>query len=65
MLQLQLQVPRISCSGCVKTVTTAIQELDPVATVQADPKTKLVQVDTTQSEDMVRKALSQIGYPAV
>ncbi|WP_199320341.1 heavy-metal-associated domain-containing protein [Leptolyngbya sp. FACHB-261] len=61
---IQLKVPDLACSACVATVTSAIQKLDPAATVQADPKTKLVQVETSQSEETLRQTLLKIGYPA-
>ncbi len=61
---LQLKVPDLACSACVATVTNALQTLDPAATVQADPKTKRVQIETAQLETVVRQTLAQIGYPA-
>ncbi len=60
---IQLHVPDLACSACVATVTRALHKLDPNASVEADPKTKQVQVETQQSEAAVRQALSQIGYP--
>ena len=33
----QFTVPDMTCSGCVKAITTAIHRIDPTASVQADP----------------------------
>lgn len=59
----QLQVPSMACSACVETITQAIQEIDAAAAVDADPKTKAVQVTTEQSEAAVRDAIANAGYP--
>lgn len=61
-MALQLKVPNMACSACSDTITKAIQEIDPAATVQADPKTKLVEVDTQASETAIRDAIVTAGY---
>ncbi|MEC4812858.1 MAG: heavy-metal-associated domain-containing protein [Scytonema sp. PMC 1069.18] len=61
-MALQLTVPNMACSACGETITKAIQAVDPTATVQADPKTKLVSVDTQASEVKVREAITEAGY---
>ncbi|NJO66876.1 MAG: copper chaperone, partial [Leptolyngbyaceae cyanobacterium RM1_405_57] len=40
----------------------AIKAIDSTATVQADPKTKQVSVETQQSETAVKKAIADAGY---
>ncbi len=61
-MALQLKVPNMACSACSDTITKAIQAIDPTATVQADPKTKLVEVETQASETAVRDAIVAAGY---
>jgi copper chaperone len=61
-MTLQLTVPNMACSACGETITKAIQAVDPTATVQADPKTKLVSVETQASETTVREAITEAGY---
>ncbi|WP_292705393.1 MULTISPECIES: heavy-metal-associated domain-containing protein [unclassified Nostoc] len=39
-MKLQLKVPKMSCGGCVNTITNAIKTVDAKATVQGDPTTK-------------------------
>jgi copper chaperone len=61
-MALQLTVPNMACSACGDTITQAIQAIDPVATVQADPKTKQVKIETQASETAVKQAISAAGY---
>lgn len=63
-MTLQLKVPDIACSACVDTVTKAVKSVDPTAQVEADPKTKLVRVETQQSETAIKAAIANAGYPA-
>lgn len=61
-MTLQLQVPNMACSGCVDTITQAIANLDPIAQVQTDLKSKLVTVTTEKSADSVKQAIISAGY---
>ncbi len=61
-MTLQLQVPNMACSACGETITKAVKAVDPSATVQADPKTKLVHVETQASEAAVKEAITAAGY---
>lgn len=63
-MTLQLKVPKLACAACVDTVTKAVQSVDPAAEVQADPKTKLVKVQTQQPEAAIKQAIAAAGYPA-
>jgi copper chaperone len=57
-----LTVPNMACSACGDTITRAIKAIDPTATVQADPKTKLVNIDTQASETAIKQAIIAAGY---
>ncbi|OKH37373.1 heavy metal transporter [[Phormidium ambiguum] IAM M-71] len=61
-MTLQLKVPNMACSACGETITKAIKAIDPAATVQADPKTKLVNIETQVSETVVTEAIKSAGY---
>lgn len=61
-MTLQLKVPNMACSACVKTITKAVTAIDATAKVDADPKTKQVSIETQQSEAAVKKAISAAGY---
>ncbi len=62
-MTLQLTIPNMACSACADTITKAIQSLDPTAIVAADSKTKLVKIQTTQPDSIVRETLASAGYP--
>lgn len=61
-MSLQLTVPDMACSACSETITKAIQTIDPSAEVNADPKTKIVNVDTLASETEIKQAIVSAGY---
>lgn len=60
-------VPRIHCGGCVATVETTLQSVPGVTTAAGDALKKTVEVvfDPAQvTEDRLRQALANVGYPA-
>jgi copper chaperone len=61
-MTLQLKVPNMACSACSETITEAIKAVDSTATVQTDPKTKLVNVETQASEVAIKEAITTAGY---
>ncbi|MBD1842773.1 heavy-metal-associated domain-containing protein [Cyanobacteria bacterium FACHB-63] len=61
-MSLQLTVPNMACSACSDTITNAIKSIDPDATVTADPKTKLVSIETQASEASIKQAIADAGY---
>ena len=63
-MKLQLKVPEMTCGGCMSNITRAIKTVDANATVQGDPKTKIVLVETKSPEPEIKAALAQAGYPA-
>jgi copper chaperone len=62
-MTIKLKVPKMACSACAKTIAEAVQTLDPVAVVEANTKTKLVTIQTSISENIVREAIASAGYP--
>ena len=63
-MTIQLKIPDIACSACVNTVTQAIKSVDGNATVEADIKTKIVKVQSQQSEEEIKEVIAKAGYPA-
>lgn len=61
-MTLQLTVPNLACSACSDTITKAIKAIDPAATVQADPKTKQVNIETQAAEAAIKQAITDAGY---
>ncbi|MBG1271824.1 heavy-metal-associated domain-containing protein [Nostoc sp. WHI] len=64
-MKFQLTVPNLACSACVNTITQAIQTVDNSAIVQADSKTKIVNIETQASETAIKEAIAAIGYPSI
>jgi copper chaperone len=64
-MTLQITVPKLACSACVNTITQAIQTIDSTATVQGNPKTKIVNIETQASETAIKEAIAAVGYPSV
>jgi copper chaperone len=61
-MTLQLTIPNMACSACGDTIAIAIAAIDPTAQVQADPKTKQVNVETGATEAAVKDAIVAAGY---
>lgn len=59
---LELDLPGMTCGGCVRGVTAAVRELDPEARVEADLEQRHATITTTAPEAQVRKALTEAGY---
>ncbi len=60
---LKLTVPNMACSACATNITNAVKTVDANATIQADPQTKFVSVETQASETAIKEALAAAGYP--
>ncbi len=63
-MTLQLTVPKMACSACVSAIAKAIKTVDPTATVQAEPKTKLVSVETQAPATKIKEVIAAAGYQA-
>lgn len=60
---MQFHLDNMTCGGCARTVTNAVQSVDPDATVTADPPTRQIQVHTSASEAQIITALREAGFP--
>ncbi len=56
------RVPDIHCDGCIRSLTSAVRDLDAGATLHADLATKLVRVETTAQDDAVAEAMRDAGF---
>jgi copper chaperone len=59
----ELNVLKMSCGGCVRSVTQAVQALDSAARVEVDLAGKKVRVATEMGLDAVKSAIINAGYP--
>ncbi|WP_018184830.1 heavy-metal-associated domain-containing protein [Kaistia granuli] len=61
---MELRIENMTCGGCAKTVTRAIQSVDPDAGIETNPAARLVRVETTATSAALQRALAEAGYPA-
>ena len=61
-MKLEFDVPNMACGSCAKTITKAIKAVDQNASVETDPKTKKVEVETESAEGDIREAIKGAGY---
>ena len=59
---MQFHIENMTCGGCVRSVTKAIQSVDPAAEVSADPSTHKVDVKSVAPRDRLVAALTEVGY---
>ena len=62
-MNIKLTVPGMACSACANNITNAVKSIDANAIVDADPQTKLVNVETQVTESAIKEALIAAGYP--
>ena len=60
---MEFHVEGMTCGGCARSVTKAIELVDPQASVQTDPASRRVQVQTSASEAQIVAALTDAGFP--
>ena len=56
------EVPGMTCGHCARTITNALQEIDPAAEVTIDLATKRVAVSSRASPEQLQKAIQNAGY---
>jgi copper chaperone len=61
---MRFHIENMTCGGCARSVTKAVESVDPKARVDADPVTKTVTVESSASTDSITRALADAGYPA-
>ncbi|WP_300621882.1 heavy-metal-associated domain-containing protein [Dokdonella sp.] len=55
-------VESMTCGGCARSVTRAIQSVDPAAEVSADPPRRRVEVKTGAPRERIEAALREAGF---
>jgi copper chaperone len=59
---IELTLPTMTCSHCVKAVTQALQRVDPAARVDIDLPSHRVRIESSQPAQALCAALSDEGY---
>lgn len=62
---MRFRIQNMTCGGCARGVTNAIQSVDPTANVVADPPTRIVEVTSDRPQAEIERALAAAGFPAV
>jgi len=57
-----VRVPDIHCDACIRSMTSALRELDRTASVDANLTSKLVRVTTTAGDAAVTQTLRDAGF---
>jgi copper chaperone CopZ len=60
---MQFHIEDMTCGGCARGVTKAIQSIDPSAEVRADPPSRSVQVTSSATREQLEAALREAGFP--
>ncbi len=55
-------VTGMTCDHCEKAVTRAIKQVDPLANVKIDRTQSLVEIDSTQTREVLAQAIADEGY---
>jgi len=59
---LRFNVPAMTCNGCARAVTQAIQSADAKARVNAFPAIRRLDVDSSLSAAQILSAIEEAGY---
>lgn len=58
----EFTVNGMTCGGCVRGVTGAIQRIDPGATVNVDLASKTVSIESAAAPGVLREAIETAGF---
>jgi copper chaperone len=61
---MQFHIENMTCGGCARSVTKAVEALDPKAKIDADPVTRKVTIVSALPSEAFARALDDAGYPA-
>ncbi len=61
-MKIKVKVPSIACKVCEDTITKNIKNHQPSAKVEVDVAAKTVTVETTGSEESIRKIITKMGH---
>ena len=61
---MQFHIQNMTCFGCARSVTAAIQSVDKAAVVKADPENRRIEVETSATRADIEAVLIEAGYPA-
>ncbi len=60
----RLHIPAMACSACVAPIRRALMSVDPSMRAQFMPDQRRIGLETRRPLELIKQALSSIGYPA-
>ncbi len=65
MTSRSFEVPNVHCMGCVQAIKNELRELDGVASVNGDARSRMIEVEfeAPANWDAIVAALTEIEYP--
>lgn len=60
----RFKVPAMTCGGCARSITRAIQSVDPAAKIDTNVPARLVTVETAANEESLVEVIREAGYEA-
>lgn len=61
---MQFHIENMTCFGCARNVTRAINSIDAAAQVKADPENRTITVTSSATHEALEAVLAEAGYPA-
>ncbi len=61
---MQFHIENMTCFGCARSVTKAIQSVDKAAVIKADPESRKIEVESSATRAEIEAVLAEAGYPA-
>jgi copper chaperone len=62
---MKFTVSGMTCGGCIKAVTKAIQSADPLAQVKVDLASQTIELETQLNSNEAQQLISDAGFPIV
>jgi copper chaperone len=62
---MKFEIKNMTCGGCARNVTNAVQAVDPAAHITTDLARRSVEIQTDRSASAIAAALARAGYPVV
>ena len=59
---IKFNVNGMTCGGCARAVTNAVQQVDPAASVDVDLAAQTVSVESSADAAQIKAAIEEAGY---
>lgn len=63
-MTIHFEIPGMTCGGCARSITTAIQSLDAQATIETDVPGRRFSIDSRLDSVSLIAAIREAGYEA-